>query len=204
LNSSKIRSSIFEPVSISAVPRIVSDPPPSMLRAEPKNFFGNCSALAFHAAREQLAVRRRLDVARARQPRDRVEEDDHVLARLHHAARLLDHHVGHLDVAPGGLVEGGADHLAIALGDHALEVGHFLRALVEQQDDQVRVRRVLHERFREHLQQDRLARARRRDDQAALTAADRRDQVDDAHLQRIVRRALEDHALVRGRAASAP
>ena len=40
LNSSKITSSIFEPVSMSAVARIVSDPPSSMLRAEPKNFFG--------------------------------------------------------------------------------------------------------------------------------------------------------------------
>ena len=40
LNSSKITSSIFEPVSTSAVARIVSDPPPSMLRAAPKNFFG--------------------------------------------------------------------------------------------------------------------------------------------------------------------
>ena len=40
LNSSKITSSIFEPVSTSAVARIVSEPPCSMLRAAPKNFFG--------------------------------------------------------------------------------------------------------------------------------------------------------------------
>ena len=44
LNSSKITSSIFEPLSISAVARIVSEPPSSMLRAAPKNFFGGYSA----------------------------------------------------------------------------------------------------------------------------------------------------------------
>src|ERR1700688_4141025 len=40
LNSSKITSSIRLPVSTRAVARIVSDPPSSMLRALPKNFFG--------------------------------------------------------------------------------------------------------------------------------------------------------------------
>ena len=40
LNSSKITSSIFEPLSISAVARMVSEPPSSMLRAAPKNRFG--------------------------------------------------------------------------------------------------------------------------------------------------------------------
>ena len=40
LNSSKITSSIFEPLSIRAVARMVSEPPFSMLRAAPKNRFG--------------------------------------------------------------------------------------------------------------------------------------------------------------------
>ena len=46
LNSSKMTSSIFEPVSINAVAMIVSEPPSSMLRAAPKKRFGRCSALA--------------------------------------------------------------------------------------------------------------------------------------------------------------
>ena len=46
LNSSKITSSIFEPVSIKAVARMVSEPPPSMLRAAPKKRLGLCNALA--------------------------------------------------------------------------------------------------------------------------------------------------------------
>ena len=40
LNSSKMTSSILDPVSTSAVARMVSDPPCSMLRAAPKNRFG--------------------------------------------------------------------------------------------------------------------------------------------------------------------
>ena len=44
LNSSKITSSIFEPVSTRAVARMVSEPPSSTLRAAPKNFLGGYSA----------------------------------------------------------------------------------------------------------------------------------------------------------------
>jgi len=46
LNSSKITSSILEPVSIKAVAMIESEPPSSMFRAAPKKRFGRCSALA--------------------------------------------------------------------------------------------------------------------------------------------------------------
>src|SRR5204863_9846143 len=44
LNSSKITSSMREPVSTSAVPMMVSEPPSSTLRAAPKNRLGLCSA----------------------------------------------------------------------------------------------------------------------------------------------------------------
>ena len=40
LNSSKMTVSISEPVSTSAVARMVSEPPFSMLRAAPRNRFG--------------------------------------------------------------------------------------------------------------------------------------------------------------------
>ena len=46
LNSSKITSSIFDPVSTRAVAIIDSEPPFSMFRAAPKNRFGFCSAFA--------------------------------------------------------------------------------------------------------------------------------------------------------------
>ena len=45
LNSSKITSSMRDPVSTSAVAMMVSEPPSSMLRAAPKNRFGRCRAL---------------------------------------------------------------------------------------------------------------------------------------------------------------
>ncbi len=45
LNSSKMTSSMREPVSTSALAMIVSDPPSSMLRAAPKNRFGGYSAV---------------------------------------------------------------------------------------------------------------------------------------------------------------
>ena len=46
LNSSNMTSSIFEEVSVSAVAIIVSEPPPSMLRAAPKKRLGFWRALA--------------------------------------------------------------------------------------------------------------------------------------------------------------
>src|SRR5699024_1663129 len=45
LNSSKITSSAREPVSTRAVARMVSEPPPSMLRAAPKKRFGGYRAV---------------------------------------------------------------------------------------------------------------------------------------------------------------
>ncbi len=44
LNSSKITSSMREPVSMSAVAMMVSEPPSSALRAEPKSRFGRSRA----------------------------------------------------------------------------------------------------------------------------------------------------------------
>ena len=46
LNYSKITSSILDPVSTSAVPIIVKEPPSSIFLAAPKNLFGLWSALA--------------------------------------------------------------------------------------------------------------------------------------------------------------
>ena len=134
LNSSKITSSMREPVSMSAVAMIVSEPPSSMLRAAPKKRFGFCSALRVETAGEHLARRRDHGVVGARQARDRVEQDHHVLLVLDQALGLLDHHLGDLHVALRRLVERRRDHLAV---DRALHVGDFFRPLVDQQHDQV-------------------------------------------------------------------
>ncbi len=55
LNSSKMTSSMREPVSISAVARMVSEPPSSMLRAAPKKRLGLLQGVGVDAAGEDLA-----------------------------------------------------------------------------------------------------------------------------------------------------
>src|SRR5205823_2499661 len=96
LNSSKITSSMREPVSIKAVAMIVSEPPSSMLRAAPKNrapasqaifqraaFFdvarraekslGTLERVGIDTAGKNLAAGRHHRVVRARQAGDRIE-----------------------------------------------------------------------------------------------------------------------------------
>ena len=108
LNSSKITSSMREPVSISAVAMMVSEPPSSMLRAAPKKRFGRCSALASTPPERTLPEAGTIGVVGAGQAGDRVEQDHDVPLVLDQALGLLDHHLGHLDVARGRLVEGRA------------------------------------------------------------------------------------------------
>jgi hypothetical protein len=86
-----------------------------------------------HAAGQHLAGRRHDGVVGARQAGDGIEQDDHVLLVLDQALGLLDHHLGDLHVARGGLVEGRGNHLA---AHRALHLGHFLGPLVDQQHHQ--------------------------------------------------------------------
>ena len=137
LNSSKITSSILLPVSTRAVARIVSEPPSSTLRAEPKNRLGCCRALASRPPERILPDCGHSRVPGPGQPRDRVEEDDHVDAVLDHPLGLFQHHVGDLHVAGGRLVERAADDFAVAAFDLPLHVGHFFGPLVDQQHDHV-------------------------------------------------------------------
>ena len=61
----------------------------------------------------------------------------------------------------------------------ALHVGDLLGPLVDEHDHEVALGVVRGDRVGDRLQDHRLAGLRRRDDQAALALADRRDQVDD-------------------------
>ena len=67
--------------------------------------------------------------------------------------------------------------------------------LVDEQHDERDLRMILGDRVRHLLQENRLAGARRRDDQPALALADRRHEVDHAHAQVAVAR-LEAQARV--------
>ena len=123
------------------------------------------------------------DVVRAAQARDRVEQDHDVLAVLHQPLRLLDHHVGDLDVAVGGLVERGRDDLHVRPLHVLLHIGHFLGPLVDEQHDEVDLGVILDDGVGELLHQDGLAGLGRRYDQAALAFADRAEDVHDPHRQ---------------------
>jgi hypothetical protein len=129
------------------------------------------------AAGEDLAARRDDGVVGAREARDRVEEDHHVALVLDEALGLLDHHLGDLHVARRRLVEGRADDLAL---HGALHVRHLFGPLVDEQHDEVGVGVVGRDRVGDLLEEHRLARARRRHDQAALPFADGAEHVDDA------------------------
>jgi hypothetical protein len=120
------------------------------------------------------------------------------LAVLDEPLGLLDHHLRDLHVPARRLVEGGGNNLAL---HRSLHVRHLLRPLVDQQHDEVAFGMVLRDGRRDLLQEDGLAGARRRHDQASLALADRRDEIDDARLDLIGTR-LEDDPLARGRAAS--
>ena len=122
------------------------------------------------AAGEHLARGRNDGVVGARQTRDGVEQDHDVALVLDQALGLLDHHLGDLHVARGGLVEGGADDFAL---HRALHVGDFFRTLVDQQHDEHDFGMIGGDGVGDVLQQHRLAGARRSDDQAALAFADR-------------------------------
>src|SRR4029078_284244 len=105
LNSSKMTSSIFDPVSISAVAIIDREPPSSMLRAAPQQRVGHIAQVAacldvargaeealrplqsmgVDAARQHLARARHDGVVGAAEARDRVAQDDDILLLVHQA-----------------------------------------------------------------------------------------------------------------------
>ena len=130
-----------------------------------------------HTTGQDLARRRNHGVVGAGQTGDRVEQDHHVALALGEALGLFDHHLGNLDVTGGRLVEGRGNDLAL---DGALHVGHFFRALVDEQHHQIDFRVVRGDGVGDVLQKHRLTSARRRDDETALTLANRRQHIDDA------------------------
>jgi hypothetical protein len=123
--------------------------------------------------------------------RDRVEQHDDVAAHLDEPLDAVEHELGDLHVVLGGLVEGRGDDLAL---DRALHVGDLLGSLVDEQHDEVDVGVVGGDRVGELLEDRRLARLRRRDDEPALALADRAQQVHDAR-RRIVIGSLEAQTL---------
>ena len=130
----------------------------------------------FEAARHRPALPGEHGVVRPREPRNRVEKHDHIASALDEPLRFFEHDLGYLDVSLGLLVEGGGDDLA---RDVALEVGHLLGPLVDEQDEEVDVGVVLGDRVGDLLEEDGLARLRLRHDEPALPLPDRAEEVHD-------------------------
>src|SRR3954470_22879076 len=129
------------------------------------------------AAGEDPAARRRREVVGATEPGDGVEEYDDVVAELDEPLGPLDRQLRDHRVIVGGTVEGRGDDLTL---HRALHVRDLFGALVDEHDHEMHFRVVGGDRVGDRLQHHRLARLGRRHDQAALTLADRADQVDDA------------------------
>ncbi len=95
---------------------------------------------------------------------------------LDQAFGLFDHHLGDLNVAGGGFVEGRGNHLA---GHRSLHVGDLFRALVDEQHDQGDLGVVGGDRIGDRLQHHGLAGARRRHQETALALAEGRHEIHD-------------------------
>jgi hypothetical protein len=114
----------------------------------------------------------------------RIEQHKNILAAFHHAAAALDHEARKAHVRFQILVVGGGDDFGL---DRALEIRDFLGALVNQKNHRMNFGMVGGDGVGDLLEDGRLARARRRDDQAARAFADGRDQVNDARFEQVGR-----------------
>src|SRR5215211_4628510 len=139
LNSSKITSSMREPVSTSAVARMVSDPPSSMLRAAPKNRFGLCSAAA-STPPERILPECGTSVLYARA--SRVIESSRMTTSRPYSTRRLAFSMTISLTWMCRLAERRADDLDVGPLDGPLHLGDFLGPLVDEQHDDVALRVV--------------------------------------------------------------
>ena len=183
LNSSKMTSSIFEPVSMSAVATIVRLPPSSMLRAAPKKRFGRCSALVSKPPDRVRPVEGMTWFhARASRVIESSKNDD-VVAEFDQSLAALERELGNCGVILGMLVEGGGDDLAF---DRAAHVGDFFGSLVDEQRKEVAFGMIGRNGVGDFLEQGRLAGFGRRHNERPLPLADRTEQIEDAsaHFER--------------------
>ena len=108
------------------------------------------------------------------QASDTVQQNDHVALVFHQTPGLFNDHLRDLDVARGRLIERGTDHLAL---DRAQHIRDFLGALVDQQDDEDNFGMIPGDAVGDPLQDHGLAGEWGCHDEAALTSADGREQI---------------------------
>ena len=163
--------------------RIVSEPP-SHVAGRTEELLRGVQGAGVDATREDPAAGGCCQVVGTAESGDAVEDDHDVFALLDQSLGLLDRELGDVRVLVAGSVERAGDDLAL---DGSAHVGDFFRSLVDQQHHQLHCGMVVLDRRRDRLHDRRLASLRRRNDDAALTLADRRHEVDDAgsHVVRI-------------------
>src|SRR5438093_8595431 len=81
--------------------------------------------------------------------------------------------------------------------DFSLQIRHFFRPLIDQQENKNNVGIICANRLCNFLQQNGLAHARRRNDQAALPTTERRQQIDRARADGTGVWILEDNSALR-------
>src|SRR5450830_748246 len=173
---------------------------PLVIPRAAKEAAGLLHRTGINSTRENTAASALLVVVRAAHARDRIAEDDGVVADLDEALGPLEARFGNGDVVRRVAVARRGDHLA---RDRPLHFGDLLGTLVHEEHEDLHVRVVLRDGVRHRLQEKSLARLRGRDDQAALTPADRRHEIQDAAGDLVRRRfhseppvGVDRHALV--------
>ena len=131
--------------------------------------------------REGAAAGRLCQVIGSGESCDGIQQDDDVLAVLHEALRALDDHFRDALVVLGQFVKGGIDDFHVGACDGFLNICHFLRALVDQQNDQVALGIVELDRPCNFLQQGGFTGLGRRYDHTALALSDGAHEIHDAH-----------------------
>ena len=142
----------------------------------------NFQRAGIHAAGHRAAAAAVDAVVGAGDAGDGIQQHKDVLAGFHHAPAALDHEAREADVGFQVLVVGGGHDFGL---DRALEIGDFLRALVNEQDHRMDFRMVGGDGVGDLLENGGLARARRGDDQTAGAFADGRDQVNDPRFDQV-------------------
>ena len=111
---------------------------------------------------------------RARQPRERVEHDDDVPADFDLPPGVLEEHFGDGDVPLVRQVEARGNHLSPAPVD---QLAHLFGALVDQQQQELRLRMVERHALGQRLEHYGFACLRGRHDQRALPEAERAHEI---------------------------
>ena len=130
------------------------------------------------AAGKDLAAMRNHRIVGAGKTGDAVQQDDDVLLRLDEALRLFEYHVRYLNVTLGRLIKRGTDNFG-AYG--ALHICNFLRALIDEQNDQLHLGVIANDTIGHFLEENRLTGFGRRDDHPALSLANGGQEIHDAH-----------------------